>query len=85
MQHHVHTNDIHLDPDMTSDPGPLRQVFFFASSSNCGIKCEINYLIHFCRMNPLAPLMKLQLFQHIYFFFLLALYGFSVVVTAIGE
>ena len=45
----------------------------------------MNHFFHFCRMNPLAPLMKLQLFQHIYFFFLLALYGFSVVVTAIGE
>ena len=31
VQHHVHTNDIHLDPDMTSDPGPLRQAFLFAS------------------------------------------------------
>ena len=29
--------------------------------------------------------MKYQLFQHVYFFVLLALYGFSVVVQAIGE
>ena len=59
VQHHVHTNDLHLDPDMTGSD--------------------------ILRMNPLEPLMKYQLFQHIYFFVLLALYGFSVVVQAIGE
>jgi len=59
VQHHVHTNDLHLDPDITGSD--------------------------ILRLNPLEPLMKYQLFQHVYFFVLLALYGFSVVVQAIGN
>ena len=81
VQHHVHTNDLHLDPDMTGSDylryESINEILTVTISS------DIN--IHIRRMNPLAPLMKFQLFQHIYFFFLLALYGFNVVVQAIGE
>ena len=53
VQHHVHTNDVHLDPDMAGSV--------------------------YVRLNPLQPLMKYHIVQHLYFFFLLGLYGFVVV------
>eukprot|EP00092_Neocalanus_flemingeri_P038506 GFUD01041922.1.p1 GENE.GFUD01041922.1~~GFUD01041922.1.p1 ORF type:complete len:452 (+),score=115.71 GFUD01041922.1:182-1537(+) len=56
VQHHMHTNDVNLDPDMAGSA--------------------------FIRLNPLAPLMKYHIVQHIYFFFLLAIYGFSVVIQS---
>jgi len=56
VQHHLHTNDVNLDPDM-------------AGSS-------------YIRLNPLKPLMGYHIVQHIYFFGLLAVYGFSVVIQS---
>eukprot|EP00096_Caligus_rogercresseyi_P013818 TRINITY_DN641_c0_g1_i2.p1 TRINITY_DN641_c0_g1~~TRINITY_DN641_c0_g1_i2.p1 ORF type:complete len:424 (-),score=104.55 TRINITY_DN641_c0_g1_i2:56-1327(-) len=35
------------------------------------------------RINPKTPLMKFHIVQHIYFFFLLAFYGFSVVIRSL--
>ncbi len=59
VQHHVHTNDVHLDPDISS-----------------GV---------YLRLNPLQPLMKFHIVQHIYFFFLLGVYGFTVVFTTLRK
>ncbi|TRY80542.1 hypothetical protein TCAL_04796 [Tigriopus californicus] len=57
VQHHIHTNDVHLDPDIA---GSI-----------------------YIRLNPLKPLLKYHVVQHIYFFFLLALYGFSIVIQSL--
>lgn len=59
VQHHLHTNDVHLDPDM-------------ASTS-------------YVRMNPLDPLKKVLLGQHIYFWILLPIYGVWVVIQTIDN
>ena len=55
----VHTNDVHLDPDMAGSA--------------------------YIRLNPLQPLMGYYVVQHLYFFVLLALYGFAVVYQSLGE
>eukprot|EP00095_Tigriopus_kingsejongensis_P003768 maker-scaffold1165_size57908-snap-gene-0.8 protein:Tk03768 transcript:maker-scaffold1165_size57908-snap-gene-0.8-mRNA-1 annotation:"delta5 fatty acid desaturase a" len=57
VQHHIHTNDIHLDPDISGST--------------------------YIRLNPLKPLLKYHFVQHIYFFILLALYGFSIVIQSL--
>ncbi|CAE7453556.1 D4Des, partial [Symbiodinium microadriaticum] len=57
VQHHVHTNDLHNDPDISG-----------------------NALI---RLNPLQPLLKYHMVQHIYIFLLIMGFGFSAVLTAI--
>lgn len=57
VQHHVHTNDLHHDPDIMG-----------------------NSLV---RLNPLQPLLKYHMVQHIYIFVLIAGFGFSAVLTAI--
>lgn len=57
VQHHVHTNDLHHDPDISG-----------------------NALV---RLNPLAPLLKYHMAQHLYIFLLITGFGFSAVMTAI--
>jgi len=59
VQHHLHTNDVHLDPDMHSTT--------------------------YVRMNPLDPLMKHHLGQHVYFWLILPLYGLWVVLQSIMD
>ena len=49
VQHHVHTNDIHTDPDIVGNP--------------------------IIRINPRSPLMKWHMFQYLYVFVLLAVFG----------
>ena len=49
IQHHIHTNDVHRDPDIDS-------IFVY-------------------RLNPRMPLLKIHLFQHIYYFVILG--GFA--------
>ena len=76
VQHHLHTNDVNLDPDMA---GQLFLLYTF-----------IDILIVFpgssyIRLNPLKPLMGYHIVQHIYFFGLLAVYGFSVVIQSFRE
>lgn len=39
----------------------------------------------YLRLNPLQPLMKYQVVQHLYFFILLGLYGFVVVYQSLGK
>jgi len=56
VQHHMHTNDLNLDPDMAGSD--------------------------YIRLNPWKPLMKYHIVQHIYFFVLLAVYGFAVVIQS---
>jgi acyl-lipid (7-3)-desaturase (Delta-4 desaturase) len=56
VQHHVHTNDIHNDPDISGNT--------------------------FLRLNPLQPLLRFHIFQHIYIFILIAGFGVSVVFTS---
>jgi acyl-lipid (7-3)-desaturase (Delta-4 desaturase) len=57
VQHHIHTNDLHHDPDIMG-----------------------NALV---RLNPLQPLLKYHMVQHVYIFLLIAGFGFSAVLTAI--
>ena len=59
VQHHIHTNDVHLDPDISGS--------------------------QYVRLNPLKPLMKFHFVQHIYFFVLLAIYGFTVIYQSLCE
>ena len=59
VQHHIHTNDVHLDPDISGS--------------------------QYVRLNPLKPLMKFHFIQHIYFFVLLAIYGFTVIYQSLCE
>lgn len=59
VQHHLHTNDVHLDPDMAGSV--------------------------YVRLNPLQPLMKFHIVQHLYFFVLLGFYGFLVVWQSFSE
>lgn len=51
VQHHVHTNDVHNDPDIIGNPA--------------------------IRINPNSPLMKWHMFQYLYVFVLLAVFGVS--------
>jgi hypothetical protein len=59
VQHHIHTNDVHKDPDISGSA--------------------------YLRLNPLKPLLHYHVVQHVYFFLLLALYGFLVVGQSLGE
>lgn len=55
VQHHIHTNDVHHDPDLRGNP--------------------------MIRLNPLNPISKFQCVQQVYTFFLMLVFGFSMVVT----
>eukprot|EP00094_Tigriopus_californicus_P014465 TCALIF_14052-PA protein Name:"Similar to fadB Delta(5) fatty acid desaturase B (Dictyostelium discoideum)" AED:0.05 eAED:0.05 QI:0/1/0/1/1/1/2/0/327 len=56
VQHHIHTNDIKLDPDIDG-----------------------RFVV---RLNPRKPVLKWHFLQHIYFFFLILGFGFSVIISS---
>nr|AIW65591.1 delta5-desaturase 2 [Tigriopus japonicus] len=56
VQHHIHTNDIKLDPDI-----------------------EGRVVV---RLNPRKPVLKWHFLQHIYFFFIILGFGFSVILSS---
>ena len=56
VQHHIHTNDIHLDPDIEGTP--------------------------LYRLNPATLLLEHHTIQHVYYFFLMALYGWTTIFFA---
>ena len=76
VQHHLHTNDVNLDPDMAG------QLFLHYKFIDSLIVFPGSSYI---RLNPLKPLMSYHIVQHIYFFGLLAVYGFSVVIQSFSE
>ena len=39
----------------------------------------------YIRFNPLQPLMKHHVFQHIYLFFLIAFYGFTIMIQSLSK
>lgn len=59
MQHHIETNDVHSDPDLSG-----------------------NSLL---RLNPIKPLLRFHYFQYMYTFVLIAGFGFSVVLSSLGN
>ena len=67
---------------ISANASPVKGCFYFAKCENLHGLVSGNAYI---RLNPLQPLMKYHVVQHIYFFFLLALYGFSVVIQSLGE
>lgn len=56
VQHHIHTNDVHDDPDITGND--------------------------VLRLNPIKEMLPHQVWQHVYIFALIALFGFTTVVSA---
>lgn len=56
VQHHIHCNDIHNDPDLAGNVA--------------------------LRINPLHPLLKIHVLQHLYLFLMIAIFGFSVIITS---
>jgi len=59
VQHHIHCNEIHDDPDIEGNP--------------------------ILRLNPLKSLQSVHFFQHIYLFFLLAVFGFTFIADSIKD
>jgi hypothetical protein len=59
VQHHIHTNDVNLDPDINME--------------------------YYIRLTPTHPLLYHHMFQYIYFFFLLALFGAQKIITSISK
>ena len=57
VQHHISTNDIQDDPDMSAND--------------------------MLRLNPVKPLLKYHMFQHLYTFMILAGFGFAVTSTTL--